>query len=194
MSLVDDSVVPTFISGAFASGDLDAALSWASSAVESYCERSFTQVLGDQIRIDPFTNGTALLCNPPVTNISLLEAWLPNDGVMSWVTLTNYDYTPDGQVWDTTGEVGIACEGFSWPWLPKSLRVTYDHGYIVSGAGVNLPQPIVDAVIKAAAGYLANPYNLAERKVGDTAYRWSEGAKSGLLDESLLGRYRLASI
>lgn len=197
MSLVESAVVPSFLRGAYIDDDVDGALSWASSAVESYCERSFTQVLADQIRIDPFPDGTALLPNPPVTNISLLEGFLPSNGAMAWVTLTNYDFTPDGMVWDTTSEVAVQPTdpyAPSWPFLPKSLRVTYDHGYITSGAGVNLPQPIIDAVIKAAVGYLVNPFSMAERKVGDATYRWAENGKTQLLDEALLGRFRLATI
>lgn len=182
------------IAANYDSATITAALSWASNAVETYCERNFEQVLGDTRRLNPQSDGTVLLPDPPVTNVTSVQAWLPADGGMAWVTLTNYDWTPDGLLWDTTGERGVPRMGFSWPWTPKSLKVTYDHGYVVSGDGANLPQPIIDAVIKAAAGYLANPYNLVERKAGDVTYRWSDSEKTSLLDDALLGRYRLVSV
>lgn len=184
------------IAGNFQSADLSAALSWASSAVEAYCERRFTQVLGDVVRLDPNAFGSAMLTNPPVTNVTLVEGFLPSpvSGGYVWTTLTNYDFTPDGFIWDTTAELGLPYCLPTWPILPRSLRVTYDHGYVTTGGSANLPQPIVDAVIKAAAGYLSNPYNLVERKAGDAMYRWSDREKSALLDESLLGDYRLVSV
>jgi hypothetical protein len=182
------------IAGNYQTDDINAALSWASNAVESYCERSFTQALGDVVRLNPQLDRTALLPNPPVTAVSLVEAWVPLNGAMSWVTLTNYDWTPDGLIWDTSGEVGIPRNGPSWPRLRQSLRVTYDHGYVTTGDGANLPSSIIDAVLKAAARYLANPLNLVERKVGDTTNRWAEYDRTAELDEALLGQYRLVSV
>jgi hypothetical protein len=198
VSLVSHSQVPAFIAANYDPTSIDAALSWASSSVEAYCERRFTQVLADVQVVDPmWPQRTALLPDPPVTAVSLVEAWMPHNGVMAWVTLTNYNFQTDGLMWDTTGQAGafnIPGDCISWPVLPKSLRVTYDHGYVVSGGSPNLPQPIIDAVIRAAAGYLANPYNLTERKVGDATYRWSERERTSLLDDSLLGNYRLVTL
>jgi hypothetical protein len=195
MSLVQASQVPPFITANFDSVSIDAALSWASSAIEAYCERRFTQVLSDVKTVNPYWPGrTAILPDPPVTNVSMVEALLPFEGETTFVQLTNFNFQPDGLIWDTTGEVGIPRLGPHWPRLRQSLRVTYDHGYTVTGDDANLPQPIIDAVIKAAAGYLANPYNLTEMKAGDATYRWSEREKTSLLDDSLLGDFRLVSL
>lgn len=195
MSLVTASQVPAFIAANYDDASLNAALSWASSSVEAYCERHFAQVVDDTAIVDPYWPGrTALLPDPPVTAVSSVQAWLPQSGQMTWVSLTNYNWQPDGLIWDTTGEVGIPRLGPHWPRLRQSLRVTYTHGFITEGDGANLPQPIIDAVIKAAAGYLANPYNLTERKAGDATYRWSDREKTTLLDDSLLGAYRLVSL
>lgn len=176
------------IAAAYQDDDLVAALSWASSAVEAYCERHFTQVVGDVVRINPFSDSTALLPDPPVTNVTLVEGWLAMDGSMTWTTLTNYDFTPDGRIWDTTRYLGVPWSGPSWPCLPRSLRVTYDHGFVTT------PQPVIDAVIKAAAGYLSNPFNMTEHHVGGVTDRWSDKDRTPVLDDALLGSYRLLSV
>lgn len=197
MTLVAASDVPAFIAANYDTDSITAALSWASSSVEAYCERRFAQVLSDTVIVDPYWPGrTALLPNPPVTAVDSVQAWIPQNGAMTWVTLANYQWQPDGLIWDITGELGIGqtWQGASWPNLRQSLKVTYDHGYITSGNNANLPQPIIDAVIKAASAYLANPYNLTERKAGDVTYRWSEREKTTMLDDSLLGAFRLVSL
>jgi len=188
---VTASQVPSFLKGAWPDADVNAALSWASSAVESYCERDFTYTVNDVVTIDPFpVRRSAQLPNPPVLSVSKVEAYMrDNTGATSWQELTNYAWTADGLLYDTSGLPGVNVAAVpSWPSLPKGLRVTYTHGF------QTLPQPLIDAVIKAAGSYLANPYNMTYRKTGDVLYQWKEPGDESMLDHALLSKYRLITV
>lgn len=183
--------MPSFLRGSASTADVDAALSWAGSAVEAYCERNFSYAAGDVVLVDPFpAKRSAQLPNPPVLSVSSVEAYMRNaTGSMSWQPLVNYAWTKDGLLYDTTGQPGTQIsEVPSWPSAPKSLRVTYTHGYL------DIPQPIIDAVIKAAANYLTNPFHMTQRRVGDVTYQWSDKSGEPLLDTALLGQYRLITV
>jgi hypothetical protein len=191
---VTASQVPGFLKGAASDADVTAALSWAASAVEAYCERNFSYVANDVVLIDPFpVKRSAQLPNPPIQSVSTVEAYMRDaTGQMSWQTLVNWAWTADGLLYDTTGQPGTQIsEVPSWPALPKSLRVTYTHGFM------DTPQPVVDQVIKLAATYLTNPFNMTSRKVGDVEMGFSVSllqSAGGGLDEAVLGKYRLISV
>lgn len=189
---VTASEVPSFLKGAWPDADVNAALSWASSAIESYCERDFSYVVNDVVTIDPFpVRRSAQLPNPPVISVSKVEAFMrDNTGATSWQELTNYAYTSDGLLYDTSGLPGVNVAAVpTWPSLPKGLRVTYTHGY------QTLPLPLVDAVIKAAGNYLANPFGNTRRTTGDVQSDWAVTLiQAGGLDETLLAKYRLITV
>jgi len=189
---VTASQVPSFIKGAWPDADVNAALSWASSAIEAYCERDFTYVVNDVVTVDPFpVRRSAQLPNPPVISISKVEAYMRDTtGATSWQELTNYAWTSDGLLYDTSGQPGVNVVAVpSWPSLPKGLRVTYTHGF------QTVPLPLVDAVIKAAGSYLANPFGMTQRKAGDVESAWAVTLlQTGGLDEITLSKYRLISV
>lgn len=189
MITVAPSQVPAFLKGTRSDADVSAALSWAANAVEAYCERDFTLRTDDVVLVDPFWR-SAQLPNPPVTAVSLVEAWMRNQsGSLSWQTLTNYRWTAEGLLYDTTGEPGTDMSQVpSWPSAPKGLRVTYTHGF------ATVPQAVIDAVIKAAAGYLGNPLSMSSRKVGDVESSWAVTMMQSPLDENLLAPYRLVAV
>lgn len=183
--------VPAFLRGAWSDADLNAALAWASGEVEAYCERDFTYRNLDVVLVDPFpVNRSAQLPNPPVTLVSQVEGFLRTEtGVMDWQPLTNWAWTADGLLYDTTGQPGTDVSALpSWPSAPKSLRVTYSHGF------ATIPADLKAAVVKAAGNYLANPYNMVQRTVGEVTYRWNDQTGQHLLDDVLLGKYRLVSV
>jgi hypothetical protein len=149
--------------------------------------------------------GQALLPNPPVSDISQIQAWLPmvSGGSMGWVTLTNYAFAEDGLVWDTSGMPGVAMSDGgpvpSWPRMPRSLQITYTHGFVLpgdSGTGPSLPDGVVSAVIGLTSFYLDNPSGAIESRVGEITNKYSEGSSgaAGWLDEKLLGKYRLVHL
>lgn len=189
---VDDSMMPPFLRGSSSTSDVTAALSWASGLVEAYCERNFSYVPDDVVLVDPFpVKRSAQLPNPPVLSVSKVEAYQRNSsGVTAWQDLTNWAWTDNGLLYDTTGQPGTQItETPSWPSLPKSLRVTYTHGFL------DTPQPVIDAVIKAASSYLANPFANTRRKVGDVESDWAVTIlNKNFIDEQLLAPYRLISI
>jgi len=183
--------VPSFLKGSASDADVTAALSWAAGAVEAYCERDFSYRANDVVLVDPFpVRRSAQLPNPPVHSISTVEAYMRDaNGQMNWQTLVNWAWTAEGLVYDTTGQPGTQIsEVPSWPALPKSLRVTYTHGFM------DVPQPVVDAVVKAASNYLNNPFQMTQRRVGDVSYQWSDRGGESLLDTALLGKYRLITV
>ena len=183
--------VPSFLKGSASDADVTAALSWAAGAVEAYCERDFSYRANDVVLVDPFpVRRSAQLPNPPVHSISTVEAYMRDaNGQMNWQTLVNWAWTAEGLVYDTTGQPGTQIsEVPSWPALPKSLRVTYTHGFM------DVPQPVVDAVVKAASNYFNNPFQMTQRRVGDVSYQWSDRGGESLLDTALLGKYRLITV
>jgi hypothetical protein len=184
------SQMPSFLRGTYGNDDVNAALSWASGAVEAYCEREFDYRVNEVITIDPYpVKRSAQLPNPPVVAVTTLEAYMRDStGSTSWQPLTNYRWLPEGLIYDTTGQPGTTIvEGPSWPSEPKSLRVTYTHGYL------DTPPAVVSAVIKAAGTYLQNPFSNTRRRVGDVQIDWSP-EHVGYLDENLLAPYRLIAV
>lgn len=151
--------------------------------------------------------GQAMLPNPPVTAVTAVSGYLPmvNGGEQGWVSLTNFEWSSDGFVWDTSGMPGVAMSDGgpvpSWPRMPRSLQVTYSHGFTLPGAGAvagvdALPDGVVSAVIGLTAFYLDNPSGAIESRVGEITNRYNEQSSgpSGWLDDKLLGKYRLVHL
>lgn len=176
------------------------ALAWAQSFVEDYCNRGdhgFDLVTSDVVLCDPKPYGRAMLPRVPVANIETVEAWLPSadSSTMAWTTLTNYSYDADtGRIWNTTGLPGTTLSfGPSWPWLPQSLRVTYDHGF------ATIPSDLVNATCRFAQQYMENPALLLQRGMGQINDRYA-GNTGGVgivineFDMRIMDRYTLMSI
>lgn len=211
------------IVGAHTVDEVQLALDWATESIESYCERKFAYCT-DTVFVNPYRgNGgraQALLPNPPVSNVSTVMAQMPVCGGLTWVELQYYGFAEDGLLYDTAryyGYSGVSgssfwsgvanADGFfdygnvpSWPTLPRSLQVTYSHGFAIPGAenvpeGVpTLPNGLVSAVIRGAAVYLENPVGAGEGRVGEITNRFDPSGPAGWLDEKLLGEFRLVSL
>jgi len=225
VSLVPASMVidgyPMLV-GAHTTLEVQLALDWASDSIESYCERKFAYVASDTVFVDPFVGdggrATALLPNPPVSAVTTVQAQMPINGGLQWVPLTNYGWASDGLLYDTSryfGYYGVTGSTYwsgvnnadgaydydnvpSWPTLPRSLQVTYSHGYTLPQSATvtgvpTLPSGIVNAVIRGAALYLDNPTGASENRVGDITNRYVDPLQgpAGWLDEKLLGEFRM---
>jgi hypothetical protein len=183
LAVSSDLIVDSYDSDA-----VDRALSWATSVIEGYCNRTLGLVTGDVVRVTPKA-GTGQLPNYPVVNISLVEGYMLNQAgtAYAWVPITNY-YSDDdlGIIYNTAGLTGVVWTGFpSWPWMPASLRVTYDHGYDP------IPSDLRDVCVRLATQYLENPVLMVERRVGDMEGRFSgsAGVAFGAMDKAVLDRY-----
>lgn len=194
------SVAFTPIAAVYDDASVTQALSWAQSFVEDYCNRGeggFDLVTGETVFIDPKPYSQALLPQIPVANVTQVQGLLPSQtgGGMTWTTLTNFAFVAEtGLIYDTTGEPGVS-QGFgpTWPWLPGSLKVTYDHGYSTVPAG------LVNAACRFAQQYLENPALKLSRDVGDVHDRFAGntggvGIVINAFDERILDRHTLISI
>lgn len=225
MSLVSASMVMgmPMIVGAHTEDEVQLALDWAADSIESYCERKFAWK-SETVFINPYRgNGgraQALLPNPPVLNVGTVLAQMPVNGGLTWVELCHYGWAEDGLLWDETrfyGMHGVTGSSFwsgvfnadgafdygnvpSWPTLPRSLQVSYTHGFKPPETEApdnvpELPSGLVSAVIRGAAFYLDNPNSASEGRVGEITNRFIDPTgPAGWLDEKLLGEYRLVHL
>jgi hypothetical protein len=160
--------------------------------VEGYTGRTFDLVTGDVAVMDPHPHRRAMLPCYPVTAATAVQGYLPGPDGLTWTTLTNYAFVAEtGLIYDTTGLPGVLSTSCSsWPWLPGSLEVTYDHGYAV------VPQGLVDVACRLAQQYLENPALQMQRRVGEQEGRFagSAGVVITELDARILDRYTDVSV
>lgn len=181
------------IDSSYDPADIESALSWATSVIEGYCDRTFGLVTGDVVTITPRNRG-GVLPEYPVKQVTLVEAYLPSqDGQgMAWQAITNYWLVAEtGDLYDTTGLPGTFVHGpRSWPWMPGSLRVTYDHGFDP------IPTDLRDVCARLAGQYLENPRLMIERRVGDMEARFSgsNGSVFSALDLAVLSKYEKVGV
>ncbi|HEY2064472.1 MAG TPA: hypothetical protein VGG84_00825 [Gemmatimonadaceae bacterium] len=173
----------------YSSDACTSAIAWAQSVVEDYTERVFGAQTGTVALLDPHPGERSLLDDPPVTNVTKVEGFMaPLGGTMAWQDVTDHAlWTERGEVYDATGLPGYPwLGGPTWPALPQSLRVTYDHGY------ADIPAAVKAAVVKLAGEYLPNPEAYIEKRIGDNTYRWLQA----VLGETMvgLGQYTLVGI
>lgn len=178
------------------------ALLWAESFITSYCNRpenGFDLVTGQTAFIDPKPYRTALLPQIPVVNVSSVQGLLPSQtstpSGLVWTTLTNFRFVSEtGLLYDTTGEPGVTWTlGPSWPTLPGSLQVMFDHGY------ATVPGSLINCAVRFAQQYLENPALLLQRNVGSFSERYagntgSVGIVIDAFDQRIMDRYTLISI
>jgi len=104
---------------------------------------SLDAVTADVVLLDPI-NGQSAFLPLPVTAVTLLETF---DGTV-WTTADPTTYTVSKRLGIISA---LPWTGVSWPYLPETWRVTYDHGFAV------LPSSILGVVLGVAARAWANP-------------------------------------
>lgn len=164
------------------------ALAWAQSFIVEYCNQSFDLVTDDIVIIDPLPYRQALLPSVPVATVTAVQGLLPSiGGGIGWTDLTNFAFVGEtGLVYDTSGQPGTTwTSGYSWPWLPGSLKVTYTHGYS------SVPQALIDTGCRLTQQYLENPTLQMQRKTGEEEGRYagSTGVVLNKMDQIILGRH-----
>jgi hypothetical protein len=176
-------------------------LQYASDYVRAYCRQSFTYVEDDVVVVDPWPDSSAWLPEWPVESVSNVQAWLfdPSTGAFSWTALTNWAWTTQGRIYDTTPVVvGVMGAPYpSWPKLPESLRVTYTHGF------QTIPDDLQSVVLRIAADVSDNPGSVHSEKVGDVTTVWANNPVAGTAgahvtlrdqDKAILDKYSRVSI
>lgn len=172
---------------------------YASDFVRDYCNQQFDYLANDVTLVNPRPDSSAQLKELPVSAVTLIEAWMLDGltGAFDWQTLTSWAWTAEGLVYDTTPViVGVYSTPFpSWPKLPKSLRVTYTHGY------QTIPDNLQGVVLRLAAELAANPDFAHSEKVGEINTVWDQnpvanGAHIFLRDQDkvILDRYAQISV
>jgi hypothetical protein len=153
--------------GVWGDGAPEAAVSWALSQCEDYCGRRFAKQTGDVVVLYP----DDLLPDPPILDVTRVEGKLRPYGAITaaWQDLPSWDWTPDGRVYDTSVFPSTSGWAPTWPSLPASLRVTYDHGFDY------WPQPVIDTVKALAALFLVNPTGMSELRTAEVMRRWYTG-------------------
>jgi len=153
----------------------------ASGMVRDYLQVDSTTgleaVAGTVALLDPI-NGVLFLPELPVTAVTLLETF---DGTV-WTTADPTTYT----VSKRTGVISaLPWTGVTWPYLPETWRVTYDHGFAV------IPMSLVGVVLGVAAREWSNPGSVldTERIGGYQVKLHMEANGYTPLEEKALARY-----
>lgn len=126
-------------------------LDLATGEVDDVLEQNLEQVTDDQVVLDGTGTDTLVLPSWPVTAISALD----EDGT----SLTQ----GDDYVWSRSGVVTRKRD--VWPSLPRSVEVTFTHGY------TTIPEVIRSATVKIAAASWVNPAGVRSESIGDYSYR-----------------------
>lgn len=121
-----------------------------------------------------------LVSQIPVTNVTTVRELDSDD---EWETLT----ADDDYRWSESGVI-TRVDGSCFPDKPRSVEVTYDHGY------TTVPDGIQRVCVSYAARMFVNPEGSQQRRRGDasTSFASSANEASGLTDNEkrALDRFR----
>ena len=150
----------------------------ASGMVRDYLQLELTAVAADVVLLDPIHGAVLFLPELPVTAVTLLETF---DGTV-WTTADPTTYS----VSTRTGVIAaLPWKGITWPYLPETWRVTYDHGFAV------IPMSLLGVVLGVAAREWSNPGTVVdtERIGGYQVKLHMEATGYTPLEEKALARY-----
>jgi len=150
----------------------------ASGMVRDYLQLELSAVAADVALLDPINGVLILLPELPVTAVTLVETF---DGTV-WTTADPTTYS----VSTRTGIITVLpWTGVTWPYLPETWRVTYDHGFAV------LPMSLLGVVLGVAAREWSNPGSVVdtERIGGYQVKLHMEATGYTPLEEKALARY-----
>jgi hypothetical protein len=174
---------PTELAG-FLQQDLDTysatqALDVASKAIRDHCGWEITQQTGAVITLDGNCEGSLWLPSMLVTAVSSVV----EDGTTLTVG-TQFDWTSYGK---------LIRVGRAWTWKPRSVVVTYTHGYATA------PDSVKGVCLAAAGRRYQNPEARRSYTVGGVSESFAipaSGAVGFFYDTELtdLGPYRLAVV
>ncbi|MFC0546928.1 hypothetical protein [Kutzneria chonburiensis] len=156
-------------------------LAHASDIIRGVARQQLHLVEDDTVTLDPLGQ-VVLLPELPVLAVSSVDVlvngmWSPFAG--RWV-------------WSATGTVR-AVPSHWWPTTPRSVRVTYDHGYDP------IPSDLATVCVSLAARLAVNPVHLQQQTVGGVQVRFAPSAagEGGVLDDveqAIVDRYSVAGV
>jgi len=149
----------------------------ASGMVRDYLQLELSAVAADVVLLDPI-HGVLFLPELPVTAVTLLETF---DGTV-WTTADPTTYS----VSTRTGVISaLPWTGVTWPYLPETWRVTYDHGFAV------LPSSILGVVLGVAARAWPNAGGAIDsERIGGYQVKYAMEADGfSPIEEKALARY-----
>ena len=152
----------------------------ASGMVRDFLQQQLDAVTADVALLDPVngSNGVLILLPElPVTAVTLVETF---DGT-AWTTA-------DPTTYSVSKRLGIISAlpytGVTWPYLPETWRITYDHGFVV------IPSTIVGKVVGVAARAYASPAGVDMERIGGYQVKYSmETGGFTPSEEKALARY-----
>ena len=154
----------------------------ASGMVRDYLQQEVTAVAADVALMDPINGFVVVLDELPVTAVTLVETFDNTVTPGVWTTADPTTYS----VSKRTGVItALPWKGVTWPALPETWRVTYNHGFAV------VPMSIVGVVLGVAAREWSNPGSVVdmERIGGYQVKLHMEANGYTPLEEKALARY-----
>ena len=154
----------------------------ASGMVRDYLQQEVTAVAADVALMDPINGFVVVLDELPVTAVTLVETFDNTVTPGVWTTADPTTYS----VSKRTGVItALPWKGVTWPALPETWRVTYNHGFAV------VPSSIVGVVLGVAAREWSNPGSVVdmERIGGYQVKLHMEATGYTPLEEKALARY-----
>lgn len=160
----------------------------ATAAIQKVTGQTLSHVVGDVVVLTPSPDGSVIVPELPVLNVSALEILVPTipSGVTGWTTLD-----PTGYRWNSRGMVYVTVPTWNWPNQWDTVRVTYDHGYQA------IPNPIVNVCLAVAARMIDNPYSYNSTNVGGVSVGMGGGGAGVTLRDTelaILDRYTVLEV
>jgi hypothetical protein len=156
----------------------DKLLDAATGLIQDYTEQTISQVEGEVITLDGEGRRRLLLPQIPVTAVASVDETV--DGTTTTL-VEDDDYT-----WTESGI--LARVDGSWPSEPRSVEVTYSHGF------GTVPQSIVGICLAAAARVFSNPSSVRSQAIDGYSVQFFGQGQSGVwlveTELSVLDRYK----
>lgn len=140
----------------------------ASAAIQDYTGQTISAVANDVITIDPPIGSYLFLPQLPVTAVASV--------IVGGTALALGSSTVDGYYW--YGDTGVirygGYRGYAWGWAPKSVVVTYSHGY------ATIPDAVRAVTLEASAAMMGSgpAGGLQSESIGNYSYERSDAGQA----------------
>lgn len=164
-------------------------LGMVSDAIRARCQQRIDYVPGDVVTLSPESSlVSAFLPELPVVDVSAVDQ-LGQDGVWYSLGTQQYEWTPTGRLYRLTSAAGWMSSGAArWTARPRSLRVTYSHGF------QEVPGDLAGVAVAVAARLYENPMGMSTTAIG--GFHEQSGVRAPGIDftdveQDILDRYSM---